>query len=202
MQPVYSRGNCERRAAEVLVRWQRETNQALCFPIDVDLIGEILFQLTFDWTMIPEPEGAPIWARLTPEKRLIEMNERRKTELIGNAGLDRYSRAHELGHWELHAIQPCTSQLSLLEVDPTGETVFCRGRNDESWLEKHADWFAAGLLMPRDLFKDVARSLDLTSWPNVLKLKDLCDVSLTALCVRLEQCGCRWVNRDGVLHPH
>lgn len=195
----YSKQQCEVQAAELLVRYQRLTGLALEFPIDVDLIGEELCHLTFDWYPIPEKDGKPVWARLLPAERLVQMNESRKAALCGNSGLDRFSRGHEVGHWELHAIQPNPEQLSLLDVAPSREAVFCRG-NDGSWIEKHAEWFAAALLMPRDLFKDAAGSMDLALGPNVKALQNLCDVSYKALSIRLDECGCRWVDHDGVLH--
>ncbi|MFA5263917.1 MAG: ImmA/IrrE family metallo-endopeptidase [Opitutaceae bacterium] len=63
---------------------------------------------------------------------------------------ERFSIAHELGHWELH---PDTKQGYLC----TGKNLRDYGRSPE---EAEANWFAATLLMPRFLIPDLILKRD------------------------------------------
>lgn len=198
-RPYYTRDQCEARATELLHRYQRTVGERLTLPIDVALIGEIACELTWDWADIADRDGHIVWGRLLPADRRVEMNERYAPRLQSNQGLDRFTRAHELGHWELHAEHPNPHQLALLPLDPVAGAVYCRGGAGD-WLETHADWFAAALLMPRDLFCAAARALDLTRQADLKTLKKTCDVSWRALSIRLATFDIPFVDRDGVEH--
>lgn len=157
--------------------------------------------LTWDWASIPDADGRPVWARLVPGARRVDLNERHQGELLGNQGLDRFTRAHEIGHWDLHAVHPVPEQAPLFALEPvTHENVFCRGRDDDSWQEKQADWFAAALLMPADLFRAAAQGLDLTTQDGMVAMKRTCDVSWSALSVRLKTLGVSHRERDGAIY--
>ena len=71
-------------------------------PIDVDAVGEQLLGLSWLYEPIPEPRGTTIFAALHPEQRLIVLNERYVETFGRNEGLERFTKAHELGHWVLH----------------------------------------------------------------------------------------------------
>lgn len=195
----YTRDQCEAHATDLLHRYQRLVGERLSLPVDVALIGEIVCELTWDWADIADQDGQIIWGRLLPSDRRVEMNERYAAKLHNNQGLDRFTRAHELGHWELHAEHPNRHQLALLPLEPIAAPVYCRGGTAD-WIETHADWFAAALLMPRDLFCAATRKLDLTIQANMEILKKTCDVSWQALSIRLDTFGIPYVDRDGVEH--
>ena len=199
MRTYYSQEQCESRACWMLIRFQRQLGTHLALPVDVDLLGELTCGLTWDWADIDEPEGTTIWARLVPSARRVDLNERRAATLNRVQGLDRFTRAHEIGHWDLHATQPNPQQLSLLEAEPAPEVTFCRGR-DESWPERQADWYAAALLMPPDLFPAAARRFDLTRWDDMREMKKLCNVSWQALSIRLETFAIPYVDHTGAMH--
>jgi len=71
-------------------------------PIDVDAVGEQVLGLSWLYEPIPEPPGTTIFAALHPEQRLIVLNERYVETFGRNEGLERFTKAHELGHWVLH----------------------------------------------------------------------------------------------------
>ncbi len=197
MTPFLTRQQCEAAAARLLIRYQLHVSTRLALPVDVDLIGELMCDLTWDWAPLEDIDGQVVWARLVPGERRVEMNERYASDLAANEGLDRFTRAHEIGHWELHATHPTPHQLALFPLERSAvEPVFCHGLSN-SWLERHADWFAGALPMPADCFLTAARGLDLTTQEGIGTLKGICNVSWAALSIRLRTLCVAHRERDG-----
>ncbi|MDB5933464.1 MAG: ImmA/IrrE family metallo-endopeptidase [Massilia sp.] len=100
---------------------------------------------------------------------------------IRSEGFQRFSIAHELGHYFL---------------DGHPEAVFRTGTVHESHagfegddqIELEADHFAAGLLMPSHLFEAAASRFD-DGMDAVKGLADVCKTSLTAAAIRYAQLG-------------
>jgi len=93
------------------------------------------------------------------------------THLV-SIGFQRFSIAHELGHYFLHGesedVKPHESHAGFVSNDKR---------------EREADCFAAGLLMPRRLFKDALR----TSGEGLVAIESLanrCQTSLLATAIR------------------
>jgi len=90
-------------------------------------------------------------------------------------GRERYSVGHELGHWEMHR----------------GKSFRCRGddpdRNFESdkALEKEADSYAAGLLMPSFLFSPAVEAIGEPSFIELEELAGAFGTSVLATSMRL-----------------
>ena len=55
------------------------------------------------------------------------------------------------------------------------------------------------LLMPGDLLLEAARKVDLYRWPALYQLRDLFQVTISALSIRLQQLGLLYVTDDGRL---
>ena len=51
------------------------------------------------------------------------------------------------------------------------------------------------------LLWDSVRDIELTSWPNLYRLRDLFEVTISALTIRLERLGVLYVSKDGQLYP-
>lgn len=198
MKPYWRRSEVEERAWGLLREYERRCGMALKPPIDVDLVGELARGLIWDWDVIPEPAGKIIWAALHPEERRIVLNERHAAKFLENVGLERFTKAHEIGHWELHVAPHQSAQPALPGIVPEGP-LYCRGAQ-KSWLERHADWFAAALLMPAPLFVPMARRLDLLDAGARHELRARFNVSLTAVGVRLKTLGFSYVDDHGALH--
>lgn len=93
----------------------------------------------------------------------------------GNNGRDRFSIAHELGHWALHR----------------GRSFKCRA-DDASQnlssniaLEKEADRYASHLLMPSHLFNPVIQQFKWPSLTDITGVADLFQTSVLATTLRL-----------------
>ena len=96
---------------------------------------------------------------------------------IPSVGYQRFSIAHELGHYFLdgHAEQ--------LVPDRNGAHQSRAGFASDDVLEREADYFASGLLMPTDLFLREMRRRD-DGLDAIIELSDLCLSSLTATAIR------------------
>jgi Zn-dependent peptidase ImmA (M78 family) len=56
--------------------------------------------------------------------------------------------------------------------------------------------YAAAILMPRAIITDEARKIDRTQWPNLYRLAERFGVSISALCVRLQQFNLVYVDQE------
>ncbi len=103
------------------------------------------------------------------ESLLIHANGSFKIFLPRNSSAvrDYFTIAHELGHYFLHWTKGT-------------EESFCRGESNP--IEWQANWFAAELLMPEQLFSDMAEEFDY----DINDLSDYFGVSRSAASVRLD----------------
>ncbi|MGE4403689.1 MAG: ImmA/IrrE family metallo-endopeptidase [Desulfobulbus sp.] len=97
-------------------------------------------------------------------------------------GRQRFSIAHELGHWKYHR-----GRIMVCRSDEIGN--FGGGSNKTSSAEKHADLYAANLLMPSYLFVPVLRSFRKFDFDTIKKIRDIFQVSLTAAAFRCVEIG-------------
>lgn len=171
------------RAAEL---W-RTHRLEIGFDAD-DLVDKL--DLGLVWDDVPENGGPVILGLLDPNDRVVVLNQRHLAELEANGGrLRRFTVAHEIGHWLLHADAARSGTLSLLQDG----RVWCRtGSRDP--VERQADMFAGRLLIPQDLLRAELPGTDWHGWPIVYRLADRFVVSATAMMVRLSELG--WAHRD------
>ena len=98
------------------------------------------------------------------------------SEFINNPGFQRFSIAHELGHYFLDGHPEKIFQEGSIHQSHAGFT-----SNDECELE--ADSFASGLLMPGFILKDaIGKYRD--GLEGIKALSELCQTSLTATAIR------------------
>ena len=55
--------------------------------------------------------------------------------------------------------------------------------------------------MPSHLLSEAIRDVGLTSWPNLYNLRQIFQVTISALTIRLERLGILYVATDGQLYP-
>jgi Zn-dependent peptidase ImmA (M78 family) len=186
----------EARADALLAAYGRKYGYVDRLPIPLDELVEYHLDLTFDCRVIPD-STAEIPAALDYLGRAIYINDLARPLFNQFPGLERYSIAHEVGHWELHVDHAVLGQLSLFEREGT-EPLLCR-HQDRSRREVQAEKFAAYLLMPRDLVLQAVSGRTLTAWPQIYELAHEMGVSITALRIRLSDLGLVFVHADGSL---
>ena len=93
----------------------------------------------------------------------------------GNRGRERFSVAHELGHWHLHRGRSFKCRVD----DPSANL------SSDRTLEKEADRFAAHLLMPRPLFNPVIASLGMPTFQQLTRVSTDFETSVMATALRL-----------------
>lgn len=91
----------EQRAEQRLAELARLLGQPPGLPTPIDLLAEQILGLDFLWEPIDELPGETILAGLLPERRLIVLNERRRDLFAAHPGLERFTKGHEMGHWDL-----------------------------------------------------------------------------------------------------
>lgn len=87
----------------------------------------------------------------------------------------RFSLAHELGHWNHH--RGC---ILVCQADEIGNS-----DSKRSPAERIADTYAADILMPRYIFQPIARNYAKLTFQTVREIAGIFDTSLTATAIRL-----------------
>jgi hypothetical protein len=106
------------------------------------------------------------------DKAIITVDE------CSSRGRQRFSVAHELGHWMNHR------GTAFLQCQNTTIFSFSESRSPETI----ANYFASDLILPEYLFKPAATNLPLT-FDSASKLSNIFETSLTATAIRLIQFG-------------
>ena len=212
----------EDRAEQRLIEFQALTSWHPSPPVPIEQIAEHLFDLSILWDLIEAPRGLTILGGLRVEDKQIVMNEAHTERFRGNPGLERFTIAHEVGHWDLsEAGHRVALRNPLPGLESESFKLKCRGGgdvlvtkalwNDEKAREALAlyeklvdqpaerrpvDRYAAALLMPKSLIQHTIDGMDLSTWPSLYALAHKFDVSITALRVRLEQLDRVHVGKD------
>ncbi|QKL55193.1 ImmA/IrrE family metallo-endopeptidase [Ralstonia solanacearum] len=96
----------------------------------------------------------------------------------GNRGRERFSIAHELGHWNLHRGKSFRCRVDDLSENLASDTA----------LEREADSFAAHLLMPRSLFDPAIRSgAKMPTFKHIDEVAQAFEVSMAAAVIRMAE---------------
>lgn len=171
----------EARAAEL---WRRHE---LTVGFDVErLLDELSLSLL--WEEVDDGEEAIVLGQLIPQKRQVVLNERHVEKLEENERrLLRFTLAHEIGHFELHA-----RHFQELAFDDD-ERTWCRDGSPDP-VERQAEMFSAALLMPRDVLRVALPAGDWQGWQPVYRLADRFGVNVSPMRIRLEKLG--WMHLD------
>jgi hypothetical protein len=219
----YRNEQIEQIAERRLHEFERKLERPLSLPIDIELFGELVLELSILWEEIEELPGEEVLAGLRVPERLIVMNERRKQEMEAKPGRRRLTQGHEMGHWDLFVDRSKLDHPTLFEAaapaifayrTATGGTqvqimktlLACEeGRNLLRQMNSRADApdearsvnrYAASILMPRAMITDEARKIDRTQWPNLYRLAERFGVTISALRVRLEQFNLVYLDQE------
>jgi len=208
----------EKRLAEL----ETLMGKPLAPPIPIDLLAEKVLGLDFLWDRIVESPGQQILGCLDVRKRLIVLNESHRGLFDAKPGVERSTKGHEMGHWDLF-IQPRLSESPVLfDYDPQ-EAVAYRGKpldaaqvtsllkeNEGAWallggIEVSADdpkeksavnRYAAAISMPKAMLLGELEKMNKKDWRSLYKLAEKFGVTISAMKVRLEQLGVLAVGVD------
>jgi len=208
----------EDAACNLIQLYSREIGGLVEPPVDVDLIAESVCKLTFVWEFMPElldrrPDLADVLSDeekkksivlggLRPRAREVLLNEKHIESYKKQPGRERFTKAHELGHWQMHIDKSVLDQTSLFGSDDESEeehTIICMHK-DDSRLEWQANYFAGALLMPKDLLMEEAVPHSLGSWDLQYALATHFNVTISALVIRMKQIGLTYVDDEGRIH--
>ena len=191
----------ERQAARLLNRYERDFEAVTEPPVPVEEIADVLLELNILWGSVSEAVGTSTLAGLEPNERMIKFNEPRRQVFEETLGLYNTVLAHEIGHWELHVDQTLASQQQLPSIEQSYECLYQESTCTNGPKETQAHRFMGFLLMPSSLLWEATRDVELTNWTNLYGLRELFQVTISALTIRLERLGVLHVAKDGQLYP-
>lgn len=146
-------------AYNVIRKHETTTGQLVTMPVPIDLIVELTYGLNVLYDEIPEAADRMILGALFPAERHIVMNSRHVELFERVVGPERFTLAHELGHWIYDADDPDQLAFDLDGEKPAEQFCYHRGNSDLSEdlriREMNANKLASHLLMPEHLVKDV-----------------------------------------------
>jgi len=170
-------------AAGVLERFALAEGWGPTLPVPIERIVETVYQLTILCEPLDEPPGEEILGVLRPSVRQIVLNEAHLDLFDSVIGPERFTLAHELGHWIYDADNP---EQGSLFAGLDDRSVFCRrpGDSESDPREVNANKFAARLLLPEALVR-AAITEPFRSWSAVASAANQWGSSKQALCIRL-----------------
>jgi hypothetical protein len=220
----YRNDRIEQLAEERLVDLERELGCPVKPPIPIDHLAEQVFGLSFLWDSIEELPGEIILGAIVPKERLIILNDRRQQLFKAKPGLERSTKGHEIGHWDLFVDKATLDHPVLFDTgdgpfrlrsSPAGDAAVLKvlyetsqgqellreihARGDEPDEARAVNRYAAALSMPRALMREEASQIDRTHWRNLYRLAERFNVTITALTIRLKQLGLLYITDDGQL---
>jgi hypothetical protein len=221
----YRNESVELLAETRLAELERVLGAPLRPPVPIDLLAEHVLGLDFLWEEIDEQPGEIVLGGLIPERRLIVLNERHRDLFRAKPGLERSTKGHEMGHWDLFVDKSTIGHPSLPGLGP-GEGLVLRGspagtvqvlqallrdpdgvellrdlvaRADDPAEARAVNRYAAAISMPRAMVRALVGQARPKGWPELYRLAERFEVTISALKVRLEQLGLLHVAADGRL---
>lgn len=196
-------------------QYEQRSGTPVTLPIPVEQIVEQILGLDFDWTEIEESPGEQILAGLIPEERRIVLNTKHLELFRQKPGLERSTIGHEAGHWDIdidrtslhHPRLPGFEfQTSVVRRQAADRRVLVevlnRAAYDDRYFELYreltagqdppevqsaVDRYQSSLLMPEWLMREAVEGVDVTSWPELYRLADQAQVTISNLVVRLHR---------------
>lgn len=185
----------ESKANALLFGFESQFGKILKPPIPIDRIIEAYLDLWIDWDVIQDTDENKILGLLNPAAKKIQLNEKHRDHFEDFIGTETYTKAHEVGHWDLHiSKQNEAIQLPLLMSDAS-QSYLCRNEKIDK-REIQAEKYAAYLLMPHQLLMNTIHGVNVTKWTELYALKDTFGVTITAFTKRLKGLGLIYITDD------
>lgn len=213
----------ESRAEERLQHLERVLGRPLSPPIPVDRFVEEVLELDFLWEDIEELDCETILAGIRPRDRLIVLNDRHQALLSEKIGLERFTKLHEGGHWDLFVDKSILDHPELFSGSHSGISSFrqsndgavvvlnslcisleaqehlceLRSRADDPNERRAVNRYAGAILMPRSLLRHETLRRPPRAWRDLYEIARRFGVTISALKVRLSQLDLLHVGEDG-----
>lgn len=200
-----------------LMQYQAKMNVTVTLPVPVEQVVEQTLDLSILWDTIEEAPGETILAGLLSNSRLIVLNEKHLPLFDEKPGLLRSTIGHEAGHWDIdvdeahsmaptlfgdrderivyrHASRSDEKVKVLLKLAMCDERAFRYFRHitsgqDTPDQKSAVDRYQSALLMPRWLMRRATQKFDVTHWPELYRLADEAEVTISNLFIRLRRLG-------------
>jgi hypothetical protein len=221
----YRNETIEQRAEQRLLELERLLGAPVPIPVPIDLLAERVLGLSLLWEPIDEMPGEVVLGAIIPEKKVVVLNENRLPLFNEKPGLERSTKGHEMGHWDLFVDQSLLGHPALFPDQPisiayrntpSGDATvmkafiqseagreYLRDMNDRADHPDEAravNRYAAAISLPRVVLYQEVSKIDRTKWPNLYKLAKTLDVTISALTVRLEQLNLLYVGENKELY--
>lgn len=211
--------------AQRLREYEAKRHVTLTFPIPIEEVVEQVLGLDFDWDVIDERPGEQILGGLDAVNRKILLNEKHADLFEKTPGLLRSTIGHEAGHYDididraslLHPTlpgldsKPSIAKRHASKTDKVIEVLFLRAATDPRAYKLYkqitegqdapevrsaVDRYQSALLMPAWLVRDAASQFDFQWWPDLYRLAEHAQVTISNLTVRLQRLDLIYL-RDG-----
>ena len=208
----------EEVTAQRIREYERTRGVTVTLPVPVEAVVEQVLGLDFDWDVIEEQPGEQILGGLDAVNRKILLNEKHVELFEKTPGLLRSTIGHEAGHYDididrarlLHPtlpgfdLKPSIANRPASKTNRVIEVLFLRAATDPRAYKRYkqitegqdapevrsaVDRYQSALLMPEWLIQDAADQFDFLRWPNLYRLAQLAQVTISNLTVRLQRLG-------------
>lgn len=218
----------EVETASRIAEYEQKLGRKVVPPIPLESIAETLFDLTLLYQEIVEPPLLQILGGLAVAEKTIVINGKHLPDFRAVPGRERFTLAHEIGHWDLYEQRRSSRQGDFFGGKHARDTrMVCRSAGGldlkviaQAWKDDklHAglsflqhtgdkpiegravDRYASMLLMPKHLLLPAVAGVRIDSRRDLGPLAELFGVSKTALAYRLSKLKKVYVSDDGVLH--
>jgi hypothetical protein len=195
--------------------YESKAGVPVSLPVPIEKIVEQVLGLRFDWDEIEEQPGETILGGLVVEQRKILLNEKHLGLFKEKPGLERSTVGHEAGHWDIDvdrakALHPTLPGFEISSVvvkrlstkSKLLVEVLNRAMTDDRYLQVYkrltadqdsdevrsaVDRYQSAMLMPDWLMREAAERFDLTRWPDLYRLAEEAQVTISNLVVRLHR---------------
>ncbi len=204
--PILSERDIEERAAEILADYSRKTGRTITFPIPIERMIDVTFDIPILWEHIPTRGTQLIVSKITQPmfnlpSRIVLNEDLRDTVFRKYPGLEQTALAHEAGHSLFHIDHSLVKQLGFesmycheflteasMLTNPLDEIRSQLGPiGDDWWREWQAHTFMRYLLMPQALLQPFVEEGQHLTWPGLYALRDRLQVTISALVVHLQK---------------
>lgn len=155
--PYLTKKQIEAEAALLLAEYGQDHGEVTAPPVPIDEIIELHLRLTFELRDMRQLfKMADVHGALWINEKTVRVDKSLDPEVHpGKRGRYRFTLAHEGGHWRLHRKHYVEdpNQGALFAGNLGKPAYICRSSEAKKPVEWQADYFAANLLMPREMVR-------------------------------------------------